>query len=80
MKTKIIGAYAFTSKAGKNLVNLSVTDDRLNSVGVCSVNLMATADSLPDKVENMINNEYLIDVRYGQNGSMFAQNFYKVSK
>ena len=78
MKTKILGAYSFDSKTGKKLVNLSVTDDRVNAYGVTSVNLMAMADSLPDKLENMINKNYLIDVRYGQNGSMFAQSFYEV--
>lgn len=78
MKSKILGAYSFESKTGKKLVNLTVTDDRLNSVGVCSVNLMALADALPDKIENMVNHDYLIDVRYGQNGSMFAQAFYLV--
>ena len=55
MKTKILGAYSFESKNGKKLVNLSVTDDRINAYGVTSVNLMAMADSFL-----ISNNNFLI--------------------
>ena len=79
MKTKVLGAYFFKSKAGKDLFNLSVYDERLNSFGVPSVNLMATMESLPCDLKDMINKNYIIDVRYGSNGSMFAQSFYEVN-
>lgn len=78
MKTKILGGYSFQSKNGKNLTNLTCVDERQNADGVCAINLMAMTDSLPVPVKDMINKNYLIDVRYGQNGSMFAQNFYEV--
>lgn len=78
MKTKILGAYSFKSKNGKDLTNLTVQDDRLNCFGICSVNLMCMTESLPCDLKDMINKNYFIDVRYGQNGSMFAQSFYEV--
>lgn len=78
MKTKILGGYSFESKSGKHLVNISCVDDRLKSVGVCAINLMAMADSLPCDLKDMVNKTYMIDVRYGQNNSMFAQEFYEV--
>lgn len=78
MKTKILGGYSFQSKNGKNLTNLTCVDDRQNSDGVCAINLMAMTDSLPFPLKDMVNKNFLIDVRYGQNGSMFAQNFYEV--
>lgn len=78
MKTKILGGYSFQSKNGKNLTNLTCVDERQNADGVCAINLMALTDSLPGSVKDMLNKNYLIDIRYGQNGSMFAQSFYEV--
>lgn len=78
MITKIIGGYSFQSKTGKTLTNLTCVDDRKNADGVCAINLMAMSDSLPVPVKDMLNKTYLIDVRYGQNGSMFALSFFEV--
>lgn len=78
MKTKILGGYSFQSKNGKNLTNLTCLDERQAAEGVCAINLMTMSDLLPVPLKDMVNKSYLIDVRYGQNGSMFAQSFYEV--
>lgn len=78
MQGKILGGYVFTSKAGKSLVNLSVAEERVNSVGVCAVNIMAIKDNLPCELGDMVNKSYIIDVRYGDKGSGFATSFYQL--
>ena len=40
MQGKILGGYNFQSKNGKSLTNLSIVDDRLNGVGMCTTNIM----------------------------------------
>ena len=80
MNGKILGGYSFTSKAGKELVNLSIAEDRLNAVGVSTVNIMTLKDNLPADLSDMVNKTFIIDVRYGNNGSAFAQSFYEIKR
>lgn len=69
MKAKILGGYSFTSKTGNKCYNLTVQDNRENSVGLITRNLMAV--KLPDTLENMVDKTYLIDT----NGN-FGSDFY----
>ena len=78
MQGKILGGYVFTSKNGKNLVNLTVSEERLNGVGVCCQNIMTMQDALPAALGDMVNKTYVIDCRYGNGGSAFAQSFYQI--
>lgn len=80
MQGKILGGYSFTSKTGKELVNLSIAEDRLNAVGVSTVNIMTLKDNLPAALTDMVNKSYVIDCRYGNNGSAFAQSFYELKR
>lgn len=73
MKAKILGCYTFQSKAGKDLVNLSVTDERLNCFGVCTKNILSPAEVLPASPKDMINKTYLIDTN-----NNFASGFYEL--
>lgn len=74
----ISGGYVFTSKSNKTLVNLSVEEERLNAVGKCYTNIMTLQDNLPVPIADMVGKKYVIDVRYGNNGSGFATSFYLV--
>ena len=76
----ISGGYVFTSKTNKALVNLSVQEERLNAVGKCYTNIMTLQDNLPCDLSKMIGKNYVIDVRYGNNGSGFATSFYEITK
>lgn len=78
MQGKILGGYVFTSKNGKTLVNLTVSEERLNGVGVCCQNIMTMQDALPVALGDMVNKTYVIDCRYGNGGSAFAQSFYQI--
>ena len=80
MQGKILGGYSFTSKTGKELVNISVAEDRLNAVGVSTVNIMTLKDNLPTALTDMVNKSYVIDCRCGNNGSVFAQCFYELKR
>lgn len=80
MQGKILGGYSFTSKTGKELVNISVAEDRLNAVGVSTVNIMTLKDNLPASLTDMVNKSYVIDCRFGNNGSAFAQSFYELKR
>lgn len=74
----ISGGYVFTSKTNKILVNLSVEEERLNAVGKCFTNIMTLQDNLPCDLGRMVGKKYVIDVRYGNNGSGFATSFYEL--
>lgn len=78
MQGKILGGYNFQSKNGKSLTNLSIVEDRLNGVGVCTTNIMTLSDNLPAKLDDMINKIYIIDCRFGSSGAPFAQAFYPI--
>lgn len=76
MKSKIIGGYEFISKkSGKSMVNLSVTDDRVGSLGIACTNVMVTKDKMPCDLKDMINKTYWFDVSYVDGGLKFGNNF-----
>lgn len=74
----ISGGYVFTSKTNKTLVNLSIEEERVNAVGKTYVNIMTMQDNLPISLADMVGKKYVIDVRYGNNGSGFATSFYQI--
>lgn len=74
----ISGGYVFTSKTNKTLVNLSIEEERVNAVGKTYVNIMTMQDNLPIPLADMVGKKYVIDVRYGNNGSGFATSFYQI--
>lgn len=74
----ISGGYVFTSKTNKTLVNLSIEEERVNAVGKTYVNIMTMQDNLPMPLADMVGKKYVIDVRYGNNGSGFATSFYQI--
>lgn len=74
----ISGGYVFTSKTNKTLVNLSIEEERVNAVGKTYVNIMTMQDNLPMALDDMVGKKYVIDVRYGNNGSGFATSFYQI--
>ena len=78
MKTRILGAYKFNSKSGKELVNFSCSDERTNGYGTCTLNIMTSSENVPCDIADMINKDFVIDCRYGSNGSIFAQSFYPI--
>lgn len=74
----ISGGYVFRSKTNKTLVNLSIEEERVNAVGKTYVNIMTMQDNLPIPLADMVGKKYVIDVRYGNNGSGFATSFYQI--
>lgn len=80
MKTKVLGGISFKSKNGKDLVTITCQDnDRLNSIGIVTRNIMAFKETLPCELKDMINKTYVIDTDTN-NGTSFAKEFFEIKE
>lgn len=78
MKAKVLGGVFFKSKNGKDLVTITCQDnDRLNSVGIVTRNIMAFKESLPCELKDMINKIYVIDTDT-KDGTTYAKEFFEI--
>lgn len=67
MNGKVLGGYKFKSKKGTDLYNLTLVDDRSNSVGTCCSNYLAT--SLPCDLKDLINK----NIKADRDGSFLSE-------
>lgn len=64
---KVLGGYKFKSKKGTDLFNLTLLDDRDNSVGTCCSNYLAT--KLPCSLKDLVDK----NIKADRDGSFLSE-------